>query len=265
MTAPLLTPEDPAPFELLCPQGHSPYFFTCEHAGKRFPKTLGTLGLSGDDLERHITWDIGAATLARHLSHAFEATCVLQTYSRLVVDCNRWTSAADYITTLSEETAIPGNMDLTQAQIDIRTCEIYKPYHDTISTLLDARQKHARPTVVVAVHSCTPVYLGVHRPWHIGVLYEHDQRFADILLDILRTNDDLVVGDNEPYFMTDKKDYSMPVHGQQRGLPHVEFEIRQDLIGDEAGQYEWGERLNVWSSYFPKDSSACAPRELSDV
>ena len=245
MTSRLLTSEDPPAFELLRRDGSSPYFFTCEHGGKLFPKALGTLGLSGEDLDRHITWDIGAGAVARHLSRSFDATCVLQTYSRLVVDCNRWTHAPDFVTTLSEETEIPGNVGLTQAAVDARTREIYEPYHQTISTLLDERETHKKSCVVVAVHSCTPVYLGVHRPWHIGVLYERDTRFAHILLDILAAHDDLLVGDNEPYFMTDKKDYSMPVHGEQRGLPHVEFEIRQDLIGDKAGQREWGERLTA--------------------
>lgn len=243
MSSNLLTDDDPAPIELLHPNGSSPYFFTCEHAGKQFPKALGTLGLSGQDLERHITWDIGAAALARHLSHAFDAACVLQTYSRLVVDCNRWPHACDYITTLSETTEIPGNVGLDQEAVDTRTREIYEPYHHTISSLLDQRVQQDKPSVVVAVHSCTPVYLGVHRPWHIGILHEHDSRLANILLDLLSDHDNLVVGDNQPYFMTAAKDYSAPVHGEQRGLPHVEFEIRQDLIGDESGQLEWGERL----------------------
>ena len=243
MTLQLLTNEDPAPVELLRPDGSSPYFFTCEHAGKNFPKALGALGLSGEDLERHITWDIGAAALARHLSHAFDATCVLQSYSRLVVDCNRWPHAPDYITTLSETTEIPGNVGIHQPDVDARTREIYEPYHHTISGPLDQRLQQNQPSVVVPVHSCTPVYLGVHRPWHIGILHEHDKRLASILLDLLAGHDELVVGDNQPYFMTDEKDYSAPVHGERRGLPHVEFEIRQDLIGDEAGQREWGERL----------------------
>ena len=239
----LLTPDDPAPVELLCPDGASPYFFTCEHAGKQFPRRLGTLGLENANLERHITWDIGAAAVARILSQAFDAACVLQTYSRLVVDCNRWSSAHDFITTFSEDTEIPGNVGIPSEQAQARAREIYEPYHHQIRSLLDRRQENERPSVVVAVHSCTPVYLGVHRPWHIGVLYQRDRRFANILFDILGQYDDLVIGDNQPYFMTDGKDYSAPVHAERRGLPHVEFEIRQDLIGDETGQREWGDRL----------------------
>ncbi len=239
----LLGPEDPPALEVLRPDGTSPFFLTCEHAGKLFPKRLGTLGLEGSDLERHISWDIGAAEVARRLSEQIDATCVLQTYSRLVVDCNRWPAAEDFITTSSEDTVIPGNIDIPGSEAKAREREIFRPYHDTIQELLDAREEHGRHTVLIAVHSCTPVFHGVSRPWHIGILYEHDRRFAGALLDLLQEHDDLQVGDNEPYFMTSEKDYAVPVHGQNRAILHVELEIRQDLITSAEGQQEWAERL----------------------
>ncbi|MCY4283842.1 MAG: N-formylglutamate amidohydrolase [Thiotrichales bacterium] len=242
----LLGAGDPDPVEVVRPSGASPFFLTCEHAGREFPARLGTLGLTGPDLDRHIAWDIGAAAVARGLSERLDATLVLQRYSRLVVDCNRVPDADDFVTELSEDTLIPGNRGLSDAEIDTRAAEIFHPYHDRIHDLLEARVAADRLTVVVSVHTCTPVYHGVHRPWHIGVMYEHDDRLARAMLAVLREEGEeagLVVGDNEPYFMTSDTDYSMPRHGQGRGVPHVGFEIRQDLVESAPGQHEWAERM----------------------
>jgi predicted N-formylglutamate amidohydrolase len=237
----LLGPEDPPAVEVVRAGAASPFFLTCEHAGKLFPKRLGTLGVGSADLERHITYDIGAAGVARGISQRLDAHLVLQTYSRLVVDCNRSPAAEDFVTTISEVTEIPGNRGLSPPQVKARADEIFHPYHDAITTALDERDSSGRTTVLVAVHSCTPVFHGVSRPWHVGVLYEHDPRFALILLDLLEDEAHLCVGDNEPYYMSSHKDYAVPVHGYKRGIPHVELEIRQDLIASANGQEEWAE------------------------
>ena len=239
----LLEADEPDPVELLHPTGASPFFLTCEHAGRRIPRRLGDLGLSEPDLSRHIAWDIGAAAVARQMSEKLQATLVLQTYSRLVVDCNRWPTAHDFVCSYSENTTIPGNVAIGNQAAKAREEEIFWPYHDRVRVILDERVATGRETVLVSIHSCTPVYLGVSRPWHIGVLYERDRRFAVILMDELATHEDICVGDNEPYFMTDEKDYAVPVHGERRGLPHVELEIRQDLIDEPAGQQAWAKRL----------------------
>jgi predicted N-formylglutamate amidohydrolase len=239
----LLGDADPAPVEVLRPGARSPFLLTAEHAGRAFPKRLGTLGLTGRDLHRHIAWDIGVEAVTRRLSEKLGAAAVLQTYSRLVVDCNRWPAAKDFVIAFSEDTVIPGNVALSPEEIEARAREIFHPYHHAIRDLLDARISAARPTVLVAMHSCTPIYLGVSRPWHVGVLYDKDPTFARILLELLHGEGKLIVGDNEPYFLTSDKDYAVPVHGEQRGIPHVEIEIRQDLIESAAGQMEWAERL----------------------
>ena len=240
---PLLDVNDPPPVEVVRAGAASPFFLTCEHAGKHFPRRLGTLGLETRDLERHITYDIGAAGVARGLARRLDAHLVLQTYSRLVVDCNRSPGAADFITPVSESTDIPGNRELSEREVKARADEIFHPYHDAIAAALNERESSGRVTVLVAVHSCTPVFHGVSRPWHVGVLYEHDPRFALILLDLLKDEGHLCIGDNEPYFMTSDKDYAVPVHGHARGIPHVELEIRQDLLATEEGQEEWAEFL----------------------
>ena len=239
----LLGPNDPEPVEVLRPGGAAVLFLTCEHAGRAIPHRLGTLGLDEHHLARHIAWDIGAAGVARRLSQMLDATLVLQRYSRLVVDCNRAPDAHDFVVTLSEDTGIPGNFDVSDDERYARETEIFRPYHETIRSLLDERIAREHPVVLVSVHSCTPVFLGVSRPWHIGVLYERDRRYAGILLDVLARESGLVVGENQPYYLTDEKDYSVPVHGERRGIPHAELEVRQDLIASESGQEEWARRL----------------------
>lgn len=241
--SPLLAPDEPAPVWEENESGRSPFFFTCDHAGKLIPRALGDLGVSAAERERHIAWDIGIAGVAKHLARALDAHLVGQTYSRLVIDCNRPPGVAASIPVISEATKIPGNEDLTAEDQLARRTAIFDPYHARIAAALDARKD--RPTFLVALHSFTPVYLGVARPWHIGTLYWSKARrdLPQLLLALLREENGLVVGDNEPYAATEITDYAIPVHGEGRGLPNSGIEIRQDLIAGETGQQEWAERL----------------------
>ncbi len=241
----LLHADEPHPVEVLREHSRTPFFLTCDHAGQRIPRRLGSLGLGAADLERHIAWDIGAAGVARVLSERLDATLVLQRYSRLVVDCNRSPAAADFITEQSEGTEIPGNRGVGAAEAAARRSEVFEPYHAAITALLDERERDGVDTVLIAVHSCTPVYHGVWRPWHIGVLYDRDDRYARIILDLLARHHELTIGENEPYSLSHQRDFAVPLHGERRQLPHVELEIRQDLIADEAGQADWAARLAV--------------------
>jgi len=239
----LLDHDDPDPVVVHNEHADSPLFLTCDHAGKRIPRKLGDLGLPASELERHIAWDIGALATSKLLARRLDAPLIEQVYSRLVVDCNRPTRSPTFIAPLSESTPIPGNLDLDADRIAARESEIHRPYHAQITALLDARKAAGTPTLLIAMHSFTPEYKGEARPWHIGLLYNRDRRVADVLHDLL-AGTGLVVGDNEPYAITDDSDYGIPVHGEGRGLPHIEIEIRQDLISHEAGQREWAERLD---------------------
>lgn len=239
----LLAADEPEPVETLHPDGDSDLVLLADHAGRRIPAALGTLGLDEIERGRHIAWDIGIAGVTRRLAGLLNAASILQRYSRLVIDCNRPPGIASSIPRISESTEIPGNADVDTAEADRRRREIFAPYHAAIVALLDAREAAARRTVVIAMHSFTPVFMGVARPWHIGLLHNRDRRLADPLLALLREEGDLVVGDNEPYQATDESDYAIPVHGERRGLPHVGIEIRQDLIADQSGQQQWAERL----------------------
>jgi predicted N-formylglutamate amidohydrolase len=240
---PLLAATEPAAFSVLRPDGRSRFVLTCDHASALIPQVLGTLGLSQQELFTHVAWDIGAAGVARHLSVLLDAPLVLQGYSRLVIDCNRPPGVSSSIPVLSEKTAIAGNQNLPATAIAERQQEIFAPYHAAISSLLDARLRDAIPTLVIAIHSFTPVYHDYARPWHTGLMYRHDPRLAHALLTLLREDGDLCVGDNEPYAITETTDYTLPFHGEKRGLAHVGIEIRQDLVGGEAGQQEWAQRL----------------------
>jgi predicted N-formylglutamate amidohydrolase len=239
----LLGPEDVPPVREYNAAGHSPYLFTCDHFGRLIPQILGDLGLSESELRRHIAWDIGVAGVAETLSNLLDAHLVVQRYSRLVIDCNRPPEVASSIPRISEATTIPGNEGLSNEAAAIRKRAIFDPYHQRIDTIIDQRLGDRRPTVLVALHSFTPVYAGIARPWHIGTLYHRDTQLPPLLLKLLRAEADLLVGDNEPYAVSDETDYTIPVHGEARGLVNTGIEIRQDLISDQAGQRQWAERL----------------------
>jgi predicted N-formylglutamate amidohydrolase len=214
-----------------------------DHASHRIPRRLGDLGLPAAELQRHIAWDIGALGVARRMASTLDAPLVAQNYSRLVIDCNRDPKVATSIPTVGESIGIPGNIGLQPDEIGARRAEVFDPYHAQVGALLDARAAAGRPTILVAQHSMTNVFKGVRREMHAAVLYNRDRRFAGLVLDELRREAGLTVGDNQPYFVSDETDYTIPQHGEARGLPHVEIEIRQDLIGDEAGQDQWAQRI----------------------
>lgn len=239
----LLAPDDPAPVLEHNATGPSPLFLTCDHYGRLTPRALGDLGVPAAEWERHIAWDIGIGAVTTKLSEALGAHMIAQRYSRLVIDCNRPPGVPSSIPVLSEATRIPGNEAIANADRKARRIEIFEPYHARIAAILDARARDKRATILMAMHSFTPVYAGVARPWHIGTLYSRDKRLANILLALLHAEGDLVVGDNQPYAATDATDYCIPVHAEPRKLIHCGIEIRQDLIADEAGQQAWAERL----------------------
>ena len=235
----ILAADEAAPVMIAHPDGASPFLIACDHAGRRMPRSLGTLGLPAREVQRHIGWDIGAWAVSLRLADALDAFTIGQLYSRLVIDCNRAPGVPTSIVEISELTRIPGNIGISEAERTARADEILWPYQNRIAAELDARA--GRPTVLVAMHSFTPSFKGVPRPWHAGVLFNRDDRFAQIILDLLRLEAGLVVDANEPYAVSDLTDYTVPVHGERRGLLHVELEIRQDLIADEDGQKRWAD------------------------
>ena len=239
----LLAADESAPVTVYNENGRSPILIVADHAGNSVPRALGRLCVPQVEYGRHIAWDIGIAAVCRLVADALDATVVQQNYSRLVIDCNRPPGSEASIPEISELTPVPGNVGLSKGRKDARVREIFLPYHDRIDAELDRRRQAGRPAALIAMHSFTPVFFGVARPWHAGVLYNRDPRFAHLVMELLKHEEGLVVGDNEPYSVTDASDYTIPVHGEGRGLHHLAIEVRQDLIGDVQGQRVWGALL----------------------
>jgi predicted N-formylglutamate amidohydrolase len=220
--------------------GRSSYVLVCEHASNRLPQSLGTLGLPEPELQRHIAWDIGAEKVARLLSQLMDAPLVLQRYSRLAYDCNRPPDSADAMPEISETTHIPGNRHLSPEDKRMRTREIYRPFHATIADLLDCRAAEGTRSMVVTIHSFTPVYKGKPRAVELGILHDRDRGLADELITSFPTVDARL---NEPYGPDDGVLHTLNLHAAPRGLKHAMIEIRNDFLLDERGQDEWAERL----------------------
>jgi predicted N-formylglutamate amidohydrolase len=242
-TSLLLGPADVPPVREYNDTGRSPFLLTCDHYGRLIPHVLGDLGLPESELKRHIAWDIGIAGVAEMLSEHLGAHLIVQRYSRLVIDCNRPPSVASSIPLISEATTIPGNEGIAREAAGLRRAQIFDPYHHRIDEIIDQRRQRGMPTILVSLHSFTPVYAGIARPWHIGTLYQRDTVLPPLLLQLLRAEPDLVVGDNEPYAVSDQTDYTIPVHAEARGLMNSGIEIRQDLISDQACEKAWADRL----------------------
>jgi predicted N-formylglutamate amidohydrolase len=230
-----LVAEGEDPFFVANPAAASPFLLIGDHAGCEIPAALDDLGLPHGEIRRHIGWDIGVADLGVRLAEALDATFVGQRISRLVIDCNRDPARSDAICLASDGTRIPGNAALADAERQARIDEVFVPYHRRIAAELDARVARGRPTLLVALHSFTPVMAGQTRPWRYGVLHLGASALSDAVLTALRGRlGEAVVGDNQPYQMDDT-DYTVPAHAVARGLDYVEIEARQDLLADPAG------------------------------
>ena len=217
--------------------------FVSDHSGRAIPGHMQQLGLADWVLEQHVAWDIGSGDVARCLAERFDATLISANYSRLVIDTNRPPHDPTLCIRLSEGIAIPGNMDLRDDDIAARRAAFFEPYHKAIDAHLDALSQRGFTPAIIAIHSCTPVFDRVVRPWHVGVLWDKDPRIAEPLLEHFNAMPDVCVGDNEPYSGKDPHDYTMDHHGEGRRLPHVSIEVRQDLIDTPEGAAHWAERL----------------------
>lgn len=241
----LLAADEPSPVEVVAGDRQGPVLFLCDHASNLIPRSLDNLGLPADALNKHVAWDIGAADVARNLAAEFNAPLVLSGYSRLVIDCNRTLTDPTSIPLASDDLEIPGNISLSGVEATQRTEEFFQPYHTAIADLLaEMGTGDARPAVI-SVHSFTPSFGGFQRPWEVGVLWNRDERLSAPFMAALARDGDLTVGDNEPYSAKENFGYSVDVHAQDRGLPHMLVEIRQDLIGTPQGALQWAQRVGV--------------------
>jgi len=206
------------------------------------PAEYGSLGLPPDAFGRHIAYDIGAAGVTRRLARLLHCPAVLTTFSRLLIDPNRGADDPTLIMRISDGAIVPGNAHLSAEEIERRRRLYWQPYRDQVSAVLNDMQAAGFVPAVIAIHSFTPAWKGHPRPWHVGILWGADDRLARPTITALKADDELVVGDNEPYDGALEGD-SMYHHGTMRGLPHMLLEIRQDLVPEPGGEVAWAERL----------------------
>lgn len=230
----------PNAFTILGAERTGRWVVSCDHATNFVPDWVngGDLGLPAADMERHIAFDIGAAGVTRGLAAALDSPAILSQFSRLVIDPNRGEADPTLLMKLYDGTIIPGNRHAEAAEKALRLERLYRPYHDGLAALAASRSN----PVICAIHSFTPQLRGrARRPWDIGVLYAHDDRFAAPFMAAC-AGQGWCVGDNEPYVGHFPGD-SVDRHALQHGRPNVLIELRQDLIEDEAGQSLWAGRL----------------------
>lgn len=239
----LLAPGEPAAAEFVNPAGRAPFLLICDHAHVRVPRALDNLGLEEAVLRRHIGWDIGAGEVARRLATRFDAPLVLSGYSRLVIDCNRALDDPTSIPEISEDVIIPGNRGLGEAAKAARRREAFEPYHAAIDTALARFRERGYVPALISIHSFTPVFKGVERPWHVGVLWRGDGRVAQPLIANLASDPEIMAGDNQPYSGDIALGHSIEHHALATGLPNALIEIRQDLVDTHHGAAAWSERV----------------------
>jgi predicted N-formylglutamate amidohydrolase len=246
-------PDEFASVEICNPEGLAPVLLLCDHAGRRIPAWLGDLGLSERERGRHIGWDIGAADVTRALSRLLDAPAALCHTSRLVIDPNRRPGEPTSIPRISDGTLVPANQQVDAAERRRRARTGFLPYHRAIARQIGGLRRRVAHPALVSVHSCTEIMGGVFRPWHVGILWNRDERLARPVLDALAADPALNVGANQPYSGRIHNGYSVPFHAERAGLPHVTFEVRQDLI-------EQGERAELWA----RRLAAALRRPLAD-
>lgn len=239
----LLDTDEPPAWTVDNPRGAGTAVVVCDHASNRIPRCLDGLGLSAAELAGHIAWDPGAVDVARRLAELLDAPFVASGYSRLVIDCNRPLASEESMPLRSDGMVIPGNHSINAADREIRTASLFHPYHRAIAEVLDRRAAAGRPSLLLSIHSFTPVLNGRRRPWQVGFAYGRDKRLALLLLDAFAGDGGVVVGHNQPYRVEDAFDYTIPTHGEQRGVPHVLIELRQDLLTTPERCADWAARL----------------------
>lgn len=235
------------------------FVLVCDHAASMIPDRFVNLGLDSVVIAEHIALDIGALAVARRLSAALDSPLVYPTVSRLVIDCNRAEDHPGLIVSETEFGPVPGNQAITNDERRLRITEIHRPFHEQLAAVLRERATRRVSTTVIAVHSFTPVLAGHARPWHLGLLYNTDTRFAHRLEAELAAIEGVIVGLNVPYSpCADGVYFTLSRHAEAVGLPCVMIELRNDLIRDEAGQTLWAERLAAGLARSERDSDAAA-------
>lgn len=239
---PAETAENFAAFDVVEGDPAAGLVLICDHARNALPREYGTLGLPPAELQRHIGYDIGAEAVTRGLARRLGVPAVLSRFSRLLIDPNRGEDDPTLIMRLSDGAVVPGNAHVDESERARRLALFYRPYHAAIERVVGAAAATGHAPAILSIHSFTPAWKGVKRPWHAGILWDRDGRLPTPLIAALRAEGDLVVGENEPYSGELEGD-TLNRHGTQRGRAHALVEIRQDLIAADDGVAGWVDRL----------------------
>ncbi|MEI9417546.1 N-formylglutamate amidohydrolase [Mesorhizobium sp. Cs1321R2N1] len=232
-----------APFDIVEGDRKRGIVLLADHARRDLPEEYGSLGLPSVEFDRHIAYDIGVEAVTRELAARLDVPVVLANFSRLLIDPNRGEDDPTLIRQLYDGTMIPGNYPLAPEERETRLERFYRPYHDAIGAMIaSVAQATGKAPFIFSVHSFTPAMQGKQRPWHVGILWDKDDRVARLLIDMLAEDQNLIVGDNEPYDGALRGD-TMFKHAIVNGYAHALIEIRQDLIADQKGAIAWAERL----------------------
>lgn len=229
-----------------------------DHARSDLPPGYGSLGLAKPALARHIAYDIGIEAVARGLHERLNVPVVMAGFSRLLIDPNRGEDDPTLIMQLSDGAIVPGNEKLSDDERARRLNDFYLPYHQAVSHQIDQFLSARITPILLSLHSFTPSWRGRERPFHVGVLWDQDDRFSRPLIDALHSDGDLIVGDNQPYTGRLRGD-CMYRHGTLRGLPHALLEIRQDLIREKEGQAAYAKRLALILNRLLADDDLIGP------
>lgn len=225
-----------------------------DHARNALPPEYGSLGLPRDQFERHIAYDIGVEAVTRGLASKLGCPALLAGFSRLLIDPNRGGDDPTLIMRVSDGAIIPGNARIDDEEREKRLARFHRPYHAAIAAEIDAALAQGADPLLISIHSFTPHWKGFARPWHVGILWDRDERIATHLIEALKADGDLCVGDNEPYSGALEGD-TLYTHGTSRDLRHGLIEIRQDLIARQTGVDEWISRLAPILQAFMKGGS----------
>lgn len=240
---PLVGPGDPEPFTILNARGDAPFLLVADHASRAFPAAMNQLGVADWVLDKHVAWDIGSDAITRHLAERFNAPAIMAGYSRLIVDLNRQLTHPSAFIPVSDGIAIPGNLELSDEDREMRTRSFFRPYHEAIRRHLREALDRGHVPALISVHTCTPVFDRLVRKWHVGVMWDKDPRIAKRLLDNLNAMPGVCVGDNEPYSGQHPNDFTIDYHAERNGLPCVGIEVRQDLVDTDEGARQWANIL----------------------
>jgi predicted N-formylglutamate amidohydrolase len=231
------------PFEIIDGDRAGGMLIIADHAKRSMPDKYGRLGLPASEFDRHIAYDIGIEMVTRKLCALTGAPAVLGGFSRLLIDPNRGEDDPTLIRQIYDGAVVPGNYPMSDAERSLRLETYFRPYHDAVGSMMaSVAGKSGRAPFIVSMHSFTPVMQGRPRPWHVGILWDSDDRAVRPIIEMLSADQALTVGDNQPYDGALRGD-TMFRHAIVNGFAHVLIEIRQDLIGDQAGAEQWAKRL----------------------